>query len=54
MCIHRSGCPKTECDLPASAFVKKVCQNVEDSELEPATTSTKKLRETIATPVSGK
>jgi len=36
-----------------AVFGKKVRQNVEDSELEPATTSAKKLRETIATAVSG-
>ncbi len=35
-----------------AVFGKKVRQNVEDSELEPATTSAKKLRETIATAVS--
>jgi ferredoxin len=36
-----------------AVFGKKVRRNVEDSELEPATTSAKKLRETIATAVSG-
>jgi ferredoxin len=36
-----------------AVFGKKVRGNVEDAELEPATTSAKKLRETIATAVSG-
>lgn len=36
-----------------AVFGKKVRQNVEESELEPATTSAKKLRETIASAVSG-
>lgn len=36
-----------------AVFGKKVRQDVEDSELEPATTSAKKLRETIATAVTG-
>lgn len=36
-----------------AVFGKKVHSNVEDSELEPATTSARKLRETIATAVSG-
>lgn len=36
-----------------AVFGKKVRGNVEDVELEPATTSAKKLRETIATAVSG-
>lgn len=36
-----------------AVFGKKVRGNVEDSELEPATTSAKKLRETISTAVSG-
>ena len=36
-----------------AVFGKKVRGNVEDVELEPATTSAKKLRETIATTVSG-
>ena len=36
-----------------AVFGKKVRGNVEDSELEPVTTSAKKLRETIATAVKG-
>lgn len=36
-----------------AVFGKKVRSNVEDVELEPATTSAKKLRETIATAVKG-
>jgi ferredoxin len=36
-----------------AVFGKKVRGNVEDAELEPVTTSAKKLRETIATAVSG-
>lgn len=36
-----------------AVFGKKVRGNVEDSELEPVTTSAKKLRETIATAVTG-
>lgn len=36
-----------------AVFGKKVRGNVEDAELEPATTSARKLRETIATAVSG-